>query len=352
MSACFVCNEEAIVSESLPVCVDCIRDRFVDAKRFIEKSHGASREEFGLVEYPPRTGDVKCPVCVNECVIPEKQKGYCGLRKNEGGKLVQIGGTKQKGILDYYFDNLPTNCVADFVCPGSKMLGKKNLSVFYRSCNFNCMFCQNWHYKNRASNYENETDFVSAEELAGKVDSRTFCVCFFGGDPAVQMEHALETANKLKGKVKICWETNGSMNESLVHKMAEISLRSGGCIKFDLKAFSENLAIALTGSSNRLTLENFKRVAQYKRLDFPLLIASTPLIPGYIDEEEIYQIASFIAAIDIEIPYSLLAFHPDSGFSDLPFTSTVQAKRSAQIAQDCGLKKVFIGNIHILDAIR
>ncbi|GAI14926.1 unnamed protein product, partial [marine sediment metagenome] len=69
------------------------------------------------------------------------------------------------------------------------------------------------------------------------------------------------------------------MHPALLRQAAELSLNSGGCIKFDLKAWSEELHIALCGVSNKRTLENFKWLAQYaeKRQSPPFLVASTLL---------------------------------------------------------------------------
>jgi pyruvate formate lyase activating enzyme len=51
------------------------------------------------------------------------------------------------------------------------------------------------------------------------------------------------------------------MHPRLLQEAIELSLATGGCIKFDLKAFHENLHLALTGTSNRRTLENFALAA-------------------------------------------------------------------------------------------
>ena len=78
------------------------------------------------------------------------------------------------------------------------------------------------------------------------------------------------------------------MHPELLEQILNISLKSGGCVKFDLKAWDENLHIALTGITNKRTLENFSRAGKMfaKRTMPPLLIASTLIIPGYIDENE------------------------------------------------------------------
>jgi pyruvate formate lyase activating enzyme len=156
---------------------------------------------------------------------------------------------------------------------------------------------------------------------------------------------------KKEGEIlRICWETNGSMNETLLDEAADISLRSGGCVKFDIKAWSEEIHIALCGVSNQRTLSNFKRLSTRlsQRPDPPLLIASTLLVPGYIDEEEIENIARFIAGLNPEIPYSLLGFFPQFFMSDLPKTSLGHAESCLRVAQNAGLKRVRIGNVHLL----
>jgi len=199
---------------------------------------------------------------------------------------------------------------------------------------------------------------MSAEELAGVADDRTFCVCFFGGDPASQMPHALATARRLAERgVRVCWETNGSMNEHFLEEAVKLSLITGGTVKFDLKAFSEGVHIALTGATNKQTLKNFALAAKFLKerenhpLDKPsqpLLVASTLLVPHYVDEVEVRLIASFIAGLSEDIPYALLAFHPEFYMSDLPTTSRAEAEKALLTAKNAGLRNVRIGNVHLL----
>jgi pyruvate formate lyase activating enzyme len=136
----------------------------------------------------------------------------------------------------------------------------------------------------------------------------------------------------------------------MLEEMVNLSLESGGCIKFDLKAWDENLHMALTGITNRLTLENFSIVARKFRVRPvpPLLVASTLLIPDYIDEDEIRNIARFIASLDRDIPYTLLGFYPHFFMSDIPVTSKEFAYSCLHIARQEGLRNVRIGNPHLL----
>jgi len=140
------------------------------------------------------------------------------------------------------------------------------------------------------------------------------------------------------------------MNPKLLDRVMELAVNSGGCVKFDLKAWDNHLHLALTGVENKRTLTNFSRAAQHvgRRHDPPVLIANTLMVPGYIDIEEVSAIARFIASLDPDIPYSLLAFHPQFYMSDLPLTRKRLAERCLDSAREAGLSNVRIGNIHLL----
>jgi pyruvate formate lyase activating enzyme len=294
--------------------------------------------------------------------MSEGDLGFCGLRRLEAGRI--RGGRPQEGNLAFYHDPLPTNCVGCFVCPAASAsgypeysyargpeYGYQNLAVFYQACSFNCLYCQNYHFKKHTFSFTP----VSAAALARKAHEKTSCICFFGGDPGPQILHAIKAArmayrNLASGILRICWETNGAMQPPYLKMMADLSLHSGGCIKIDLKAWDEGIHYSLCGVSNRQTLKNFKSLSQItpRRPDPPLLIASTLLVPGYVDEPEVAAIARFIAGLNPDIPYSLLGFYPQFYLDDLPATSKTQALRCKAAAEAEGLRRVHVGNVHLL----
>jgi pyruvate formate lyase activating enzyme len=364
MTTCKKCGKTSEkTAKVLLLCAECIREGNSKCLAELEEIHAASRGKFDIPGSPPSAPDgIQCGLCQNSCRIPSGGRGYCGVRRNENGRL--MGGTPKEAAVSWYYDPLPTNCVADWVCagctgagypewayqPGAEQ-GYLNLAVFYEACTFNCLFCQNWHYREHSKTSEMHT----AGELTEAVTDRTSCICFFGGDPTCQLPHALAASRQARRKnrqtiLRICWETNGSMHPKLLDKMMSLSLESGGCVKFDLKAMDPNIHYALCGVGNERTLENFARAAQRiaERPEPPPIIASTLLVPGYIEAREIGAIASYIANINPDIPYALLGFHGDFLMMDLPRTSWDQANRCLEAARGAGLKCVRIGNAHIL----
>jgi len=369
MGKCRLCQTQSPqISAKIGVCLDCIRKKPEDALKITEQIHAETRKAFNLPPKPPKDQNgLYCGMCANNCRIPKNQKGYCGLVENQNNKLIRHGGTPQNGILEWYYDALPTNCVAWWFCPGCTgagypkyayfphaETGYSNLAVFYGSCSLDCLFCQNWHYRNLASTHKPS---MTAQELANKAEKHVSCICYFGGDPSTQMphalktsQHALEKAQEERRLLRICWETNGYMNPQLAQKAAELSLKSGGNIKIDIKTWNENLNKALCGVSNKPTLETFKTIGEkyyHQRLELPILTASTLLVSGYVDETEVENIAKFISEINPEIPYTLLAFYPQYVMDDLHSTSRKHAEKCLEAAKK-HLRNVRIGNIHLL----
>ena len=73
--------------------------------------------------------------------------------------------------------------------------------------------------------------------------------------------------------------------------------------------------------------------------------ASTLLIPGYVDSEEVHRIASFIARYNPDTPYTRLAFHPQFFMDDLPFMTRKEAESCVQAAEDAGVNQVKLSNL-------
>lgn len=86
-------------------------------------------------------------------------------------------------------------------------------------------------------------------------------------------------------------------------------------IEIGIKAFSERLHLHYTGRPAKKVKENF---IKYAKSGIKLTVASI-LIPGFIEADEIENIARFIASVNRNIPYFILPYYPSG---DNPWRKT------------------------------
>lgn len=362
---CAVCGCEVEGAGAvLGLCAACLRAHWPESRDRIADLHAASRRRFGLPQAPPRHPDgLHCALCAHQCRLRPGESGYCGVRSGEVASFRRDG--RRRALVSWYHDPLPTNCVADWVCPGGTgagfpqyardrgpEVGYFNLAVFFESCNFNCLYCQNWTFKRRPPR---SGQWSLVTDLARAVTPSTSCLCFFGGDPIPQLPFALRSAQLIgvqhpQRPVRICWETNGATHPGWLRAMARLSAATGGCVKVDLKAWDPHIHEALCGFPNDRVLRNFELLAGFARArpDPPLVVASTLLVPGYVGVEEVSGLAAFIARLDPDIPYSLLGFAPQFLFEQSPTASRREAEACLRAAQKAGLRRVRLANRHLL----
>ena len=368
MGTCKRCGARGVVvSDVIGLCVNCIRA----GSRPPRDLHVESRSRFGLsLDYSSASG-LPCTICGRRCSIANGSSGFCGYRVRAGSAVKASTGSYELAVGLYYYDPHPTNCVALPVCPAATGLGYPdyalrengergyyNIAVFYGGCNLDCIYCQNWEYREMASKAK---PLLGVQDLVKAVNSRTTCVCYFGGDPGPFAPHAIMASEKMIERARqiglrvfrICWETNGLWNPALLKRATELSLKTGGIVKIDFKAWSPEVYGVLCGIEEkhvRLIRDNIKLVAEYfkARSKPPILVVSTLLVPGYVDEYEIDQMTKFVAGINPEIPYIFLGFHPDYMLLDLPTTSWRHAEKAVRIAKENGLRNVWVENTFLL----
>ncbi len=374
MGKCLLCGAKSkVISDVIGVCSKCLRERPKEALSYAKRNHW--RYDYLRVTSSDSVKYLKCGLCINECLIPNGGRGRCGVWVNKDGRLEPVAGWG-KSVLHWYLDPLPTNCVATPVCPAATYRGYPkysvsrgaeygyyNLAVFFAGCDLDCLFCQNWEHRKMISKAW-VGNVRSTKELIETAlsNDRVTCICYFGGDPGPNAPYALEVSRKVvegaKGRVKrICWETNGVEAPSIMKEMGRLSLVSGGIVKIDWKAWTPSIYEALTGVNGEKALRRLKENCELlfklsdlgdSRDDIPLLVVSTLLVPGYVDPYEVGKIAEYLSSLSNEIPYILLAYHPDYLMTDLPPTSTGHAEEAYEQARAAGLKYVFIGNEWLL----
>ncbi|MHC1611566.1 MAG: radical SAM protein [Candidatus Methanospirareceae archaeon] len=129
-----------------------------------------------------------------------------------------------------------------------------------------------------------------------------------GGEPTLDKAYLLSLVKGLRkrGVERIVLMTNGyalGVDDDYVKELEDAGLTEA---HVDLKAFSEEIHRWYTGKSNKPVLRAIEKLST-SGIE---LIVQTIYIPGIVDEEEIEEIAKFLASLKKKIRYRINPFSP------------------------------------------
>jgi pyruvate formate lyase activating enzyme len=223
----------------------------------------------------------------------------------------------------------------------------ESYTVFMAGCNFKCLHCQNWTISQYPDNQSRQRGFIAPEELAEECITHLNSVSgkrigadrifFSGGEPTIHLPYiqkVVETARKIYPHTKVNFDTNGYMTVDSLNKVLDLTTS----ITYDLKAYREDVHLALTGVSRGPVLRNAASIAKYakeKLWEYRIVV-----IPK-INEAEVRPLVEFIADIDSSLPVCFLAFRPNFCLESHPGASRHLMDTCVDIAQSAGLTKAY-----------
>jgi pyruvate formate lyase activating enzyme len=138
--------------------------------------------------------------------------------------------------------------------------------------------------------------------------------------------------------LKNIFVTNGFMTTEML-KMLSPYLHAANV---DLKSFRDNFYRKYCGGRLQPVLDS---LCTMKELGV-WVEATTLLIPGLNDSnEELREIAAFIASLGIETPWHISRFHPQYLMMDMPATPSSSIHHAVETGKSEGLKYVYSGNL-------
>ncbi len=270
------------------------------------------------------------------------------------------------------------------------------LSIYQSGCNFSCLKCHSWEFSqykngrwispkeilNIAREYKKLVTVKEPKERATSFHAMDLCrhcgqcvikgirgnlcpakltpeqillspqgfgparniISFTGGDLACQPDWYCQIARKIKESNLELWvlfETNGY---GLTPKTLDLFKDSGiDSFWLDIKAFDGEIHRKLTGAENKWILRLPEEILK-RELTLEVL---SIYIPGWVETDQIREIARLLVNVNEKIPFTILAFFGEYKLKDVPSPDLKQMLDAYNSAKEAGLKNVRLGNIGI-----
>jgi pyruvate formate lyase activating enzyme len=219
--------------------------------------------------------------------------------------------------------------------------GTKTFSLATAGCNLKCKFCQNWEISQRRTE-EVDYVYITPQELVQKaLASGRPTIAYTYSEPVIFYEYMLETAKLAKeAGLKNIMHSNGYINEEPLRKLAKYL--DGANI--DLKGFSDDFYAKMTLANSVEPILKSLKILKEEGVHVEI---TNLLLPGYNDDEQtLVKMCRWIREnLGEDTPLHFSRFFPMYKLLSLSPTPVESLERARQIAADCGLRYVYIGNV-------
>lgn len=275
--------------------------------------------------------DVQCILCNQFCHIKPGNRGQCGVRENQDGKLMTL---------------VYGNLIAANVDPIEKkpffhfLPGSLAYSIATMGCNFRCLHCQNADI----SQVPRETgkiigEYVPPEEVVAQAEfNGCQSIAYTYTEPTMFYEYAMDVAVLAKEKgLKNVFISNGYTGEDAAKKIIPVLDANNIDLKGDDQFYRRICGARLEPVEKNIKLFWDSGV---------WVEVTTLIIPGYNDSDnQLKGIAEFLASVSTDIPWHVSAFYPMYKLRDVPRTGPEVLRKGIRLGHEAGLKYVYAGNI-------
>lgn len=277
-------------------------------------------------------GNLQCTLCAHGCILRDNQKGLCGVRARRDDTLVSLVYGR---LIAEHIDPIEKKPLFH-VLPGSL-----SYSIATKGCNFHCLHCQNASISQVSQQMDVACSGVYREPesiVSAAINGNCQSISYTYVEPTVFFEFAYDCCLAAQAKgLKNIFVSNGYMSDTVIQHLAPVVT----AINIDLKSFSESFYKKVCGARLAPVLSAIRR---FKELGVWVEV-TTLVIPGLNDsEEELKEIATFLAGIDQEIPWHVTGFYPSYKMSEFPPTGTEKLARARELGMEQGLDYVYTGN--------
>ena len=276
-------------------------------------------------------GRVECTLCPHHCRIAEGKTGVCHSRRNQGGVLVSEVYGKPCALA---IDPIEKKPLYHFH-PGTTCL-----SLACTGCNFRCLNCQN-HDISQVSPSDVSHYELSPEDVVA-LCQKHHCpgIAYTYTEPLTYLEYIVDCARLAHeaGLRNILVTAGYVCQEPLADLLPYLDAAN-----IDLKSFSDDIYNKVSGGHLQPVLDTILAMRQAG-----VWVEITNLvIPGVNDDMDmICQMCRWLADNDLaDAPLHFSCFFPRYKMQDVPPTPIATLKAAKRIAEEEGIRYVYLGNI-------
>jgi len=274
---------------------------------------------------------IKCKLCPRECVIDDQERGYCGVRENQGGTYYTLVYSRPCSA---NVDPIEKKPLFHFL-PGSTAF-----SIATVGCNVECKFCQNWQIS-QVRPEQIESFDLSPDDIARHAsENRCQSIAYTYTEPVIFAEymHDCAVAGHQYG-VKSVMISNGYISKAPMKDLCRVL----DAVKIDLKAFTEKFYQELVAGELKPVLETLVLLRQMNVWTEIVYL----VIPTHNDDPiELKQMCRWIVQeLGPDVPVHFTKFYPQYRMKNLPPTPISTLETARDIALEAGIHYAYVGNV-------
>jgi pyruvate formate lyase activating enzyme len=274
---------------------------------------------------------IKCRLCPRECVIDDRERGYCGVRENRGGSYYTLVYSR---VCAAHVDPIEKKPFFHFY-PGTLAF-----SIATAGCNVNCKMCQNWEISQVRPEQVRSVYLPPRRAAEMAKESNCGSIAYTYSEPVIFFEYLLDVARAGRAAgIRSAVVTGGFVRPEPLKELCG----AVDAIKVDLKAFSEKFYKEVVNGELKPVLEALvliRKLGMWAEIVYLV-------IPTLNDDDiEFRGLAKWVKAeLGPDVPVHFTRFHPEYLLKNLPPTPVKTLERAKSIADAEGLHYVYVGNV-------
>ena len=274
---------------------------------------------------------MECMLCPHHCRIAEGKTGICRSRRNQGGVLVSEVYGKPCSLA---IDPIEKKPLYHFH-PGTTCL-----SLACTGCNFRCLNCQNHDSSQAAPADVDHYELLPEDVVALCLKHHCPGIAYTYTEPLTYLEYIIDCA-RLAHEAGI-WNILVTAGYVCQEPLSDL-LPYLDAANIDLKSFSDDIYNKVSGGRLQPVLNTILAMKQAG-----VWVEITNLvIPGVNDDMEmIRRMCRWLADNGLaEAPLHFSRFFPRYKMQDVPPTPIATLKAAKRIAEEEGIRYVYLGNV-------